>query len=322
MYTIYKIASPSGKFYIGLTSQTVKARWDSHCTVAFRGQKWSPFHCAIRKYGKAAFTLEVIETVPDLAAANAAEIKWIAALRSTDRDIGYNFSPGGGYDSLAGVEGMRIKMADPEWAAGYKARLSRGIRASRSAETYLIAIEAAKRWRADNPRQSYENGRRAVRMATKANGYEWHGVPGKSRNTIATWGRLWIPSERVLFARRSYFAKRHVTEKWAALDVDSRDTLRRQISEGQKAAYQRDPERKAKNFEQMKAARANVDRKKQAAAASAGQKQYWVDLRKDPERYAAYMERRRATLIATLKKKSDLRRAQRGTEKPLHDGNG
>lgn len=315
MYTIYKITSPSGKFYVGLTRMTVKARWGAHCSVALRGAKRSPFYSAIRKYGKDAFILSALETVPDLASANAAEIKWIAVLNATDRNIGYNYSPGGGHDSVTGVEGMRIKLSDPEWAAAYKERLSRGIRASRAAETYVIAVEAAKQWRKDNPRQAYENGRRAVRIATKAAGHEWTGVPGKFSNKVATWGRLWIPGDKVLKARRSYFSRRHAKNTWASLDIAEREELGRLISRGQKAAFATDPERKAAVSEQLKLARSKVDRKKQGAAASAGQKRYWEELRKDPERYADFMERRRATLVATLKAKSDLRRRERGAEK-------
>lgn len=312
MYTIYKIISPSGKFYVGMTSQTPRARWDEHCSLARRGTTWNPFHCAIRKYGKEGFVHEVLELVDTLEQANEAEIKWIAELRSTDRTIGYNTSPGGGYDSVAGVEGMRVKLADPEWAAGYRARLSRGIR-NRPRESWDTWIAAGQRWREENPRQSYKNGHRAVRLATKAQNRPWTGGPGDGKRMRGTWGRLWIPSEKVRWARHAYFTKRHVKDNWASLDEEAKEVRGKQISEGQKAAYQRDPERKAKNFEQMKQARANVDRKKQAAAASAGQKNWWAELRKDPERYAEYINRRRESLLANL------RHRKRGPEEPLHD---
>lgn len=34
MYSIYRITSPSGKYYIGLTRQTVSARWSQHSRIA------------------------------------------------------------------------------------------------------------------------------------------------------------------------------------------------------------------------------------------------------------------------------------------------
>ena len=88
------------------------------------------------------------------------------------------------------------------------------------------------------------------------------------------------------------------------------DHVREECKEFEEAT---DPEKKAKNFEQIKAARAGVDRKKQAAAASAGQKAWWVELRKDPVRYAEYINRRRESLLANL------RHRKRGAEEPLHD---
>jgi hypothetical protein len=313
MYTIYKITSPSGKFYIGLTSQTVRARFDAHCTTAARYRTAHPFWCAIRKYGKAAFTLEELERVPDLEAANAAEVRWIAELRSTEREIGYNISKGGGYDSVAGVVGMRKKMADPEWLAQYRANLSAGIRAARGPESYDALVAGGMRWRAENLVESYKNGRRAARIATAAQGRKWTGGPNQGKRIRGTWGRLWIPSDKVRWARHAYFTKRRLRKEWASMPNAAREERNRNISAGKKESYRRDPEQKAKNFEQIKAARAGVDRKKQAAAASAGQKAWWTELRKDPVRYAEYIDRRRESFRANL------RHRKRGTEEPLHD---
>lgn len=313
MYTIYKATSPSGKFYIGLTSQTVRARWDAHCTTAARYRTAHPLWCAIRKYGKAAFTLEELEKVPDLDAANAAEIRWIAELRSTEREIGYNISKGGGYDSVAGVVGMRKKMADPEWQAQYRANLSAGIRAARGPESYVPGVQATIEWRKQNQVQSYKNGRRAARIATAAQGRKWTGGPGQGKRIRGTFGRLWIPGDKVLKARRSYFQTRQAREQWAGKTEEEKAETFEKIGAAHRERYAKDPVKKAKNFEQIKAARAGVDRKKQAAAASAGQKAWWVELRKDPVRYAEYIERRRQTLLANL------RRRKRGPEEPLHD---
>lgn len=315
MYTIYKITSPSGRCYVGMTKLKLSDRWDAHCTRAFRaGRKHHPFCCAIRKYGKAAFIKEVLETTEDLDAAKAAEIRWIAELRSAERPYGYNLSAGGDYDSEAGKEGMRKRMQDPDFNAAYRANL-RAAMAKRTPDMFTPLVEGGKRWRETNPVQNYKNGRRAVRIATAAQNRPWTGIPGAGKRMRGTWGRLWIPSEKVRWARHAYFTKRHVKNKWASLDEEGRKTLLRQISEGQKAGYRKHPERKAKNFEQMKQARANVDRKKQGAAASKGLKNYWAELKKDPIAYTQALETRRAT----FKTNRDLRHRERGPEEPFHD---
>jgi hypothetical protein len=207
---------------------------------------------------------------------------------------------------------MRKKMLDPEFNARYRANLSAAMY-KRDPKLFEALTAAGMKWRADNPVQNYKNGRRAVRLATAAQNRPWTGVPGGGKRMRGTWGRLWIPSEKVRWARHAYFTRRHVKADWASLDEAAKEVRLQQISEGQKAAYRRDPERKAKNFEQMKQARAGVDRKKQAAAASAGQKAWWVELRKDPVRYAEYIERRKQTFHANL------RHRKRGSEEPLHD---
>ena len=57
------------------------------------------------------------------------------------------------------------------------------------------------------------------------------------------------------------------------------------------------------NIDRSVQARQNIDRSVQAPAASQGLKKFWVELRKDPEAYAAYMAARRASLQETLEQK-------------------
>jgi len=296
-----------------MTKLKLSDRWDAHCTRAFHaGRKHHPFCCAIRKYGKAAFVKEVLETAEDLEEAKAAEVRQIAAHRSTDRQYGYNLSSGGDYDSEAGAIGMRKKMLDPEFNARYRANLSAAMY-KRDPKLFENLTAAGMKWRADNPIQNYKNGRRAVRIATAAQNRPWTGGPGSGKRMRGSFGRLWIPGERVLAARRKYFYARHVKANWASLNEEAKDLRRQKISAGKKESYAQNPEQKAKNFEQIKAARAGVDRKKQAAAASAGQKAWWAELRKDPVRYAEYINRRRESF------RTNIRHRKRGTEEPLHD---
>jgi predicted GIY-YIG superfamily endonuclease len=73
MYSIYKITSPSGRSYIGLTKTPVKERWAQHVKRAKTDGKNHPFYNAIRKYGKSAFTVETIDTASDKQAAQSLE---------------------------------------------------------------------------------------------------------------------------------------------------------------------------------------------------------------------------------------------------------
>ncbi len=222
MFIIYKIVSPSAKCYVGMTKLKLSDRWDAHCTRAFHaGRKNHPFCRAIRKYGKAAFSKEVLEQVADIDEAKAAEIRWIAFFRSSERSYGYNISAGGDYDSETGKLAMREKRKDPEFDARYRASLSASLR-NRAPESYAPLLAKAKEWRAENPRQVYENGRRAVRIATAAQGRDWSGVPGAGKRMRGTWGRLWLPSTKVEKARRAYFNKQRVRATWATLDAQER----------------------------------------------------------------------------------------------------
>lgn len=50
-YEIYRHISPSGKSYIGITSEDSYTRWTNHCRRARFGSNTN-FHKAIRKYGE------------------------------------------------------------------------------------------------------------------------------------------------------------------------------------------------------------------------------------------------------------------------------
>ena len=86
---IYKATSPSGKAYIGQTSN-LKRRWQAHCHP---NSKCPVLRDAIQKYGAASFKVEVLSCV-DADLANAAEM---AAIRDhkTVCPNGYNILHGG-----------------------------------------------------------------------------------------------------------------------------------------------------------------------------------------------------------------------------------
>lgn len=86
----------SGRKYVGLTRLTMLKRWNRHFYSASRQSKSrSHFGSAIRKYGKNAFSHEVLQTCETLEEANQAEIDWIEKLNTRDPKFGFNLAPGG-----------------------------------------------------------------------------------------------------------------------------------------------------------------------------------------------------------------------------------
>jgi hypothetical protein len=139
---VYKLTSPSGKSYIGITKYSIQARlrWHKSPTspcVAIRN--------ALLKYGVDAFATEVLHSDVPLADLPALEIAAIAAHR-TVRPSGYNISTGGQHNSNEHPE-SRQKIASAKrayWqAAGANARtkaaenMQRGDARSRATATRL-----------------------------------------------------------------------------------------------------------------------------------------------------------------------------------------
>lgn len=90
-YIIYKHTSPNNKVYIGLTKQTLKARWNNG-----KGYKNNDYFTkAIKKYGEKNFKHEILYSDLTLKEAKEMEIKMIAFYDSTNREKGYNITIGG-----------------------------------------------------------------------------------------------------------------------------------------------------------------------------------------------------------------------------------
>lgn len=88
---IYKVTNTvNGHIYIGQTKTALGKRWSKHCSDARSGAGWI-LAAAIRKHGREAFTVDVVEECPDKDALNAAEIAWILKLQPA-----YNACGGGG----------------------------------------------------------------------------------------------------------------------------------------------------------------------------------------------------------------------------------
>jgi len=107
----------SGRRYVGLTKTTMLKRWNRHIYSAHRSAGRSHFANAIKKYGKDAFSHEVLETCYSLEAANAAEIRLIEEPGTRDPLKGFNLARGGNsYQS-------RSLQANPWERPEYRARM-------------------------------------------------------------------------------------------------------------------------------------------------------------------------------------------------------
>lgn len=273
MYAIYKITSPSGRAYIGLTKNSIKERWRQHAKRAVTDKPNHPFYNAIRKYGPDAFSFEQIDTATSKTIAQQKEMQHIALAQ---RGTLYNVSRGGEADGEAGSKIFWDRMAlDPAAKKEYLAKLSSAKKSSDWTDYGDLSSKAAL-WRKANPKLAYQISRRGSRVAARK---------------IAAPKSLPVPltlKERLVqkYNGRSLA----VAKMWAARDPAETARLSEKISISLKETWAKvtDP---AVRSSLTAAARAGVDRKKQVPAAIAGIKKYWEDLRADPVKYAAKIER-------------------------------
>lgn len=107
-YTVYKLTSPSNKVYIGITSRSVKKRWNNgsgyiKCPAIFN---------AIKKYGWDNFKKEVVYEGLTEEHAKFLETFLISHYKSKDRRFGYNLTDGGeGSKGTVVSEETRRKMS-------------------------------------------------------------------------------------------------------------------------------------------------------------------------------------------------------------------
>lgn len=103
-----------GRVYIGQTRRKrhvgAVARWNDHVSTAMSGRTKTHFHNAIRKYGKEAFSFDVLE-VCDADQANDRERHYIAAYKSNLKEFGFNMSEGGDGGQNSMSEEVRARIA-------------------------------------------------------------------------------------------------------------------------------------------------------------------------------------------------------------------
>lgn len=89
---VYKLTSPSGKSYIGITSRTLKQRLNDHRSEAKR-KNIRKIHKALNKYPKEKWQTEILFETTNKEEACLKEIKYIKIYNTIKN--GYNISYGG-----------------------------------------------------------------------------------------------------------------------------------------------------------------------------------------------------------------------------------
>lgn len=110
MGALYRLTSPSGRQYIGVTTWSAEARFAEHCKKARNGHGYA-LHAAIRKYGPESFKVETLAVADDPAYLHEVELRAIR-LMGTLHPGGYNLTQGGeGILGLAQEARARRSMA-------------------------------------------------------------------------------------------------------------------------------------------------------------------------------------------------------------------
>jgi group I intron endonuclease len=116
MGCLYRITSPSGKHYLGITSKTAQERWKVHVKRTREGRSQA-LNDAIKKYGADAFTVETLVIADKWDYLCDLERKAIAAF-NTKAPNGYNLTDGG-----EGIVGrVHTETASKNMSAGQRKR--------------------------------------------------------------------------------------------------------------------------------------------------------------------------------------------------------
>ena len=108
---IYKAVSPTGKVYIGQTTETLKERKRKHQYRAKKGDRRTAFHIALLEYGFSAFHWDEIDQAESQEELDRKEKYWIAHYKSNDPAYGYNSMDGGIDGALTAEARQKISEA-------------------------------------------------------------------------------------------------------------------------------------------------------------------------------------------------------------------
>lgn len=193
-YCIYKHTSPSGKVYIGITSQRPEARWQR----GGAGYKNSGrFRNAIKKYGWENITHEIIASGLTLEDACIAERKLIKRYDSRNPKKGYNVTAGG--DRSGGFimseearEKIRVSklgeqnpMFGKHLSEEHRRRLSEANTGRKFSEEHLMHMREAQSHRTEETlrRMSEANARLKIPVHCLETGITYSGVSEAARAT-------------------------------------------------------------------------------------------------------------------------------------------
>lgn len=106
MGVLYKLTSPSGKSYIGISSKDLDARWRKHVEHAMGKRTAGALYAALRKYGPDSFVREVLAEEEDWNLLCNMERDAIKA-HGTFAPAGYNVTTGG--EGICGPRDARVR---------------------------------------------------------------------------------------------------------------------------------------------------------------------------------------------------------------------
>jgi group I intron endonuclease len=152
MYVLYKITcSANGKAYVGYSSKSAEDRFRAHLLNA-RWKRKTALCDAIRCYGDAAFSVEVILTCETHAEACAHEIRLIAELGSI-LPLGYNMTKGGDgvpltQEQREAANAKKRGVCSPKQLAANRRR-----KGQKASEETRAKLSAARKGRKQSPEQ-------------------------------------------------------------------------------------------------------------------------------------------------------------------------
>lgn len=148
-FSVYVHISPSGKRYVGITSQAVTVRWGMNGN-GYKDNKH--FYAAIQKYGWDNFQHCVVATDLDLVAASEMESNLISHYDTMNPNKGYNNTTGGNWSSPSdSVRDLLRQRTSARWKdAEYRARMceiQKNLPHSSLSELHKLHISQATRGR-------------------------------------------------------------------------------------------------------------------------------------------------------------------------------
>ena len=203
-YYVYKHTSPTGKIYIGITQQHPTKRWGGGANYDYN----THFYNAIKKYGWDSFTHEVLFEGLSREEALEKEKELIQQYDSSNRNKGYNISPGGtapGEETATKIretrkrngvsekesERMKQRWADPVLREATLKNMRGKKRTDESKERYR---QATLRRGSPSP-ESIEKMKATLRTKTGENSIRKRPVLQIAPVTLEIVGRYWTARE-------------------------------------------------------------------------------------------------------------------------------